>query len=875
MSTNCTTCGKPEKYQYRTSAYSVSEYGDDEAERPSLDSSRSLPRPQLAHMPSSIKSLCECGVRNQKFYKPNSNRTAVLTLFLLAFGLSIFLLEVAIAVHPDQSQVQGVRKRAIEQGQDRVFQARQAETLTASSLDTSTPTNTLATDTGTFSTPTLGQPPSSDMITITTASSASSVTPGQPPPSDLLTIATSPSVSTVNGNPATSQQVPSTQPSPSQGKEEGSNGASLEQNTSAAVLSTNIATSQSLSSETRGSALSSESILDAATSVSASVLESQGFAAPVDTVSIASQDAFTTSENGNPTTTAASTGQIIQTDGNGIPTTTLGYGTAPSGASATETGTAINSDNSGSSPDGTHIFTKFDYFLAMYLPTLIGVVLQSAWLIVFAAFKMMEPFYQLARPEGAPAATTLTADYLSSGLSTKFVKAVGEGHWVMFTAGLIQLLLGVIVTLVSEAMSVKATAYCQTTVSDHQPCNPVWIVNLGVVRAIEMCLIACFSMTLMVMLVNRHRVSGVFTDPTRIATVSDLLVHPPLIQQMRDLPSQATSKQIESELAASRYMLGTFEMNGQQKYGIIKLNDIDASRSAKDPRYKSTYSSLKTLKRSFEDLVTSRSKTLPFLPDAICMSLTVALFAIILAYWCVFSGSFNDWMNSGHIGPSMFLTALGVLIAYFIKRKEQLLRLSHPYILLSKRPSKPASETVLAGTRGTQFTSMYNSFGQRDLSLAFMSSAAILSDLLLIMIPGVPFTEAQTSDVYKVSTWSCLVILILMLIAQTRTTYKDWRRKSRLYDDCPETLASVLIRLCGSKFIEEKNDVQGIGASGKEVGMSSSLDFTLRETYEQKQKTRYEGINGEKRYTFALIKGVDGVSRHTVDEDLRISVMGM
>lgn len=131
----------------------------------------------------------------------------------------------------------------------------------------------------------------------------------------------------------------------------------------------------------------------------------------------------------------------------------------------------------------------------------------------------------------------------------------------MLLAGQVQFGLALIVLLVSEAMNVVPTAYCMTEISVQQPCSPKWVVHIPIVRAMEVFLVACFSMVLMILLLNRRRVSGVYSDPSRIATMADILVHKPLIQQMRDLPASATKSQIEVDLRDSRYMLGVFVAN--------------------------------------------------------------------------------------------------------------------------------------------------------------------------------------------------------------------------------------------------------------------------------------------------------------------------
>jgi hypothetical protein len=110
-----------------------------------------------------------------------------------------------------------------------------------------------------------------------------------------------------------------------------------------------------------------------------------------------------------------------------------------------------------------------------------------------------------------------------------------------------------------------------------------------------------------------------------------------------------------------------------------------------------------------------------------------------------------------------------------------------------------------------------------------------------------------------------LMLLGLIFAARARVMYKDWRRRrTEVYDHCPDNLASVLIRLCASRFVEETT-IQLSRAIEKEAGLSTRRGSAMEE--EQEQRQRYEGVDGEKRYKFGLMKGVDGVNRYIVDLD--------
>jgi hypothetical protein len=134
------------------------------------------------------------------------------------------------------------------------------------------------------------------------------------------------------------------------------------------------------------------------------------------------------------------------------------------------------------------------------------------------------------------------------------------------------------------------------------------------------------------------------------------------LQQLRDLPPEAKADDVEQELATSRCMLGTLETNGQQTYGMIRLPDTQVE-SVSQSSGTSPHSTAKASVIGFGEFVPGL-KIQRFLPDALCLLSIASLFSIILAYWCVLSGPFNNWMNGRRFGTSMVLSVHGLVVTY-------------------------------------------------------------------------------------------------------------------------------------------------------------------------------------------------------------------
>lgn len=237
-------------------------------------------------------------------------------------------------------------------------------------------------------------------------------------------------------------------------------------------------------------------------------------------------------------------------------------------------------------------FSRLDYFNAMYFPILLAVILKSVWVVVFASTKMMEPFHQLSKPRGATAEDTLFADYLSTGLSLSSVKAVFQGHWVMALTTGVYVLFALLPSLAAEAMTVKFLAKCDTH-SDIGTvrCDPAWMVDVSVIRGIEILLGMMAIMVLVLVILQWKRKNGVMSDPSSIASMASLLHHPDVLADFQQIDPMANTDELSFLLTGNQFKLGTYESSpGQYRYGLIKtVGTVRISESAAFPgtRYQS------------------------------------------------------------------------------------------------------------------------------------------------------------------------------------------------------------------------------------------------------------------------------------------------
>jgi len=493
----------------------------------------------------------------------------------------------------------------------------------------------------------------------------------------------------------------------------------------------------------------------------------------------------------------------------------------------------------------------------MYLPTFLTVLLRSGWAIIFAAVKMMEPFYRLARRGGASAEESLLADYLSSGLSLDTLRAMWRGNWVLLLAGLVHLGTALLVTLAGESMRVRPTGYCHTHVSTHQPCDPVWVINRPVVRVMEALLCVIFVLVIALLLHTRRRFSGVFTDPSWISSMADLLGHPAFVEDLRNIPPFATADEVRAALAGNWYALTGFAApGGRLRYGVVKTEEGPPSSSSSsslplsrtpagytafpNPEYQHYYS---PPRKSWQASVAG------FLDVTFFLAVVLALFSIILAYWFL-SGDdpLNNFFNSETFGPRFLLTGGAVVASSGWKRFEREARIMEPYRRMAdERQPARAEDSVYASPTGTPFSTVFVALARRSYAVAVIAAVALLSQVLIIAVPGVPFSEGQIAPAYRASTFVSLAILGVMVLAFGVVVAR--RRGDPPMPRPPDTPVHVWLYLCASSMVDTSHGLEVVG----------------NRVYPYRDCGDATGVRCS--YWYALSTGVDARRRWMVDED--------
>lgn len=157
-----------------------------------------------------------------------------------------------------------------------------------------------------------------------------------------------------------------------------------------------------------------------------------------------------------------------------------------------------------------------------------------------------------------------------------------------------------------------------------------------------------------------------------------------------------------------------------------------------------------------------------------------------------------------------------------------------------------ASDSILLAPHTNPFTGFFYSLRNGHIFNSYISLVAILCEPLIIALSNIPFKAGLAFTAYRASTYVTIGILSMILLG---IIWMLCRKRMPHLVRRPDTVASVLLFLCGSSMLE---DFKGMALMDR--------------------KERDAMINRwDKRYAIGTVVGVDGVEREGIDESLFVS----
>lgn len=129
--------------------------------------------------------------------------------------------------------------------------------------------------------------------------------------------------------------------------------------------------------------------------------------------------------------------------------------------------------------------------------------------------------------------------------------------------------------------------------------------------------------------------------------------------------------------------------------------------------------------------------------DILFLLFLIGVLGVLIAYFKS-SGhtGFNDFLNGHDFGPRFFMASMATIVSLNWKRLEREVHTLTPYHRLARSPA-PAQSTVLLRKRSLPFTAVWAMLYHNHFFAAGLAFTAILADLLVVTLGGVPYSPGQ------------------------------------------------------------------------------------------------------------------------------------
>lgn len=306
--------------------------------------------------------------------------------------------------------------------------------------------------------------------------------------------------------------------------------------------------------------------------------------------------------------------------------------------------------------------TPAKYFVGAYLPTLLAVIVRVTVGSLYAATKMLEPFFSLARAEGATAKNFLHINYLSTNDTFDPIKAMFSGHWLMLWTSILYTAVGLMTPFASELL--HFARFCDVK----HVCGPELRINLDIARILQALLAFAAIMLINVWWLRRKHSSGIYSDPSSIASLASLLHHPEVLADFQRIHPDASKDDMLKAVEGKRYGLDTYRAaDGSERYGLVPLG---MTLYEYDKVYQPFLG--QNVHPARQGKSAKQHHTKKTIRDVVFGLVTAGMLVIVTYYYKVGSDSgFERFMDSQSFGPRFIFALVGILIHSQWKRLER------------------------------------------------------------------------------------------------------------------------------------------------------------------------------------------------------------
>ncbi|KAG8530262.1 uncharacterized protein KY384_004763 [Bacidia gigantensis] len=453
-----------------------------------------------------------------------------------------------------------------------------------------------------------------------------------------------------------------------------------------------------------------------------------------------------------------------------------------------------------------------NYFSAVYLPVLLAVGFRVLIGYLYTVTKMMEPFSFLSKPGGALAKDFLWINYLSANDNLAPIYAMFSGHWLMLWTAILYLVVGLLSPLGAEMFGIYPSFH-KIAVDTAVGGPAIWI-HTKIARLMQGLLSFVCVMLISIWFLLRENQSHIYANPSSIASIASLIHHSETVLDFAHHDQTIPKREMLRHLEGKRYHLGSYlTPDGYERYGIIPTSGMNYSNDISQAS-------------STHTVPPKRTKSLTqILLLALLFFTTTGLLTLIAVYYTNHTdNAFEHFMDTQGFGPRFLLTCAGLVIKSQWTRLERQRAVLEPFRRLDFTTTTPATTNNTTTTTPTSaicdsrtlipLSTLTAALRRRNPFLALIALTAILAEVLIIVLPGIPFDAGQIWLASRISRFMCFSILGFMILLLVMVVAVWWTEEIPLPRE-PNTLGAMAMCVAGTRMGEQ---IAGLGvASGREM----------------------------------------------------------
>lgn len=438
-----------------------------------------------------------------------------------------------------------------------------------------------------------------------------------------------------------------------------------------------------------------------------------------------------------------------------------------------------------------YTITKGQYFVGMFVPTLVVTILSIPINILDRSLKRHHPFHLLARPQGASGAESLLVKSGSHSQMTTIFRQSPKDSILPILVTILTILTTLLTPFSSEAVGIQ-THGCAGGTNNLANCA----ITLGlspVAAKITIALLACVSAVLLLLTILLHRwKSGLAADPWSLGGIASLSTHPDMRRIASELPIDA--KTLREKLSSAAFRIQHWEHGTRgPEYGICPAES--------DMPGLLNISSNTALAENTGSSKTQRfwvPVALKFWVRGLSLAFLCGTLVLIVYYQSGFwADSFETFMDSQSFGVRFLFTSIGVVITLFWETFFEGVATFSPFRILARAPAD-AKHSILLTLPVCALTGVWAGIKRRDYLLAIVASCSVMSQFLPLLLANVPSAVVQTKAANLVCSWMAVTIIVIMIMVLVGSFFYRWPRM--LAD--PTTIMGMMFYTCDSTIMQ-------------------------------------------------------------------------